>query len=395
MIEQRATRGRCAVADRRLPAGSPVPRFSGLPYACCPLPSQRERVCGRCFAQAPAAPGCLLRCSKCRWARYCSRECQAGDWQRHKRECRTLASKGGELLRLDDAPVADLLLLGRCAWRRHDASSPDDEDAAFDALETSRPTESDRALARFATTLPGLLPPSCDAGDATRLLSQFRVNNFGVTNELLSVVGAGCYPPAALLNHSCAPNAVLYYEGSRLEVRTCRDVDAGEELCHSRAAQLRERYGFECACVRCSGGRRSDEWRQDVDAAMEAPHPSLGEADCADVAAATAAAHAVWYEAEGRCLSAALLCGDNAAALECCRALVSFLEAALAHVPAHALLALQRFTLCDLELESGDAAEARRQMEACAEAVAISYGAKSALRAAARERWEELMSGGS
>ena len=30
----------------------------------------------------------------------------------------------------------------------------------------------------------------------------------------------------------------------------------------------------------------------------------------------------------------------------------------------------------------------------CAEAVAISYGAKSALRAAARERWEELMSGG-
>ena len=89
------------------------------------------------------------------------------------------------------------------------------------------------------------------------------------------------------------------------------------------------------------------------------------------------------------------LCGDNAAALECCRALVAFLEAALAHVPAHALLALQRFTLCDLELESGDAAEARRQMEACAEAVAISYGAKSALRAAARERWEELMSGGS
>ena len=45
-------------------------------------------------------------------------------------------------------------------------------------------------------------------------------------------------------------------------------------------------------------------------------------------------------------------------------------------------------------LESGNAAEARRQMEACAEAVAISYGAKSALRAAARERCEELKSGG-
>lgn len=30
-------------------------------------------------------------CSRCKWASYCSRECQATDWKRHKRECKTEA----------------------------------------------------------------------------------------------------------------------------------------------------------------------------------------------------------------------------------------------------------------------------------------------------------------
>ena len=32
------------------------------------------------------------------------------------------------------------------------------------------------------------------------------------------------------------------------------------------------------------------------------------------------------YQAEGRCLSVALACGENASALVCCRALVDFLQ---------------------------------------------------------------------
>jgi hypothetical protein len=29
----------------------------------------------------------LLSCTRCRWANYCSPECQAQDWTRHKKEC--------------------------------------------------------------------------------------------------------------------------------------------------------------------------------------------------------------------------------------------------------------------------------------------------------------------
>ncbi len=44
-----------------------------------------------------------------------------------------------------------------------------------------------------------------------KLFFQFRCNNFGVTDDLLTCVAVGVYPHAALLNHSCAPNCVLRY----------------------------------------------------------------------------------------------------------------------------------------------------------------------------------------
>ena len=56
------------------------------------------------------------------------------------------------------------------------------------------------------------------------------------------------------------------------------------------------------------------------------------------------------YEAECATLTCALAVGDLPTALECCRQAVAFLETALSHVPSHPLLALQRFTLSDLEL---------------------------------------------
>ena len=58
---------------------------------------------------------------------------------------------------------------------------------------------------------------------------------------------------------------------------------------------------------------------------------------------------ALRYEAECQCLTASLAAGRMLEARECCRAAVRFLEMALSHVPAHPLLALQRFTLADLE----------------------------------------------
>lgn len=109
----------------------------------------------------------------------------------------------------------------------------------------------------------------------------FKKNNFGILDALHSSIGEGIYPCAALLNHSCAPNAILRYKldngddstkrgkGGRfhpplLQIVACRDIAKGEELTHSyvdlmlstteRQARLRQIHGFTCQCKRCVEG---------------------------------------------------------------------------------------------------------------------------------------------
>jgi len=112
-----------------------------------------------------------------------------------------------------------------------------------------------------------------------KCLLKFRVNNFGITDNLLNVIASGVYPLGALLNHSCNPNCILRYQYNNhhndattmkktrngsppvLEIVTCRNVQKGEELSHSyiallepvtmRQERLLSSYGFFCTCQRC------------------------------------------------------------------------------------------------------------------------------------------------
>jgi [histone H3]-lysine4/36 N-trimethyltransferase SMYD len=437
-VVERPGRGRCAVATRALSAGTVASAFSGKPYAAVPLPSLRERHCTACL-RACVGTAKLLRCSRCRWTRYCSAACQKSDWALHKHECAALADGSSQLHQLSDAPLADVLLTGRCLWRRHDATTASScgvEDAAFDQLETGVPCDSDRALGVLAAGVPGLLPPAASGAAASegaaQLICAFGRNNFGVLNDLLSVVGAGCYPRAAILNHSCAPNCALAFNGHAVEVRTMRAVAAGDELCHSyvelcqptaaRRAALSARYGFVCDCARCVDGLRTATG-EDIDVLMTAlvdGSPNMGAGGCgelersAELLAAAAQAtnepeelrltlealqvrrelchplSVARYMAEGRALTTALALDELETARACCRHVVTFLEAALGGVPAHPLLALQRFTLADLESACDEPAAALQAMEACAATLVLTAATHSPLRLQALDNLEAM-----
>ena len=85
--------------------------------------------------------------------------------------------------------------------------------------------------------------------------------------------GAAVFPLASGLNHSCAPNCeVAFAEDNSVFVVTTRAVALGEELTISyidangaddeRREELRETYGFECACARCALGGREAKKRK-------------------------------------------------------------------------------------------------------------------------------------
>jgi hypothetical protein len=72
----------------------------------------------------------------------------------------------------------------------------------------------------------------------------------------------GVYPLAAMLNHSCVPNAVRVFSGEIMVAHASKNIKAGEEIVWSylpptqpypvRSATLKNHYGFECACERCA-----------------------------------------------------------------------------------------------------------------------------------------------
>ena len=117
--------------------------------------------------------------------------------------------------------------------------------------------------------------------------------------------GAAVFPLASGLNHSCAPNCeVAFAEDNAVFVVATRDVALGEELTISyvdasgaddeRREELRETYGFECACARCErGGKEAKKPKKPASAAKKAakkPAPAAKKAAKKPASAAKKAA---------------------------------------------------------------------------------------------------------
>ncbi|GAX10421.1 hypothetical protein FisN_21Lh119 [Fistulifera solaris] len=72
----------------------------------------------------------------------------------------------------------------------------------------------------------------------------------------------GLFPFAAMINHSCVPNAVRVFAGDTMIAHACDSIKTGQEIVWSylpptqpypqRHATLRHQHGFVCQCRRCT-----------------------------------------------------------------------------------------------------------------------------------------------
>ncbi|KAG9325927.1 hypothetical protein KVV02_005771, partial [Mortierella alpina] len=86
----------------------------------------------------------------------------------------------------------------------------------------------------------------------------FSITNLETTSEVGLSLYIQCMP---FMNHSCVPNCIYTFKGSRVECRVIRDVQPGEELTISyidqigttreRQRQLQNQYHFTCDCPLC------------------------------------------------------------------------------------------------------------------------------------------------
>jgi hypothetical protein len=88
-----------------------------------------------------------------------------------------------------------------------------------------------------------------------RLICALACNVHTIVDVEQHPIGIGCFPRAAMFNHSCRPNCVQSFNGRRLVLRSLRKINAGEELTISytellstlgqRRAELSGNYHFD------------------------------------------------------------------------------------------------------------------------------------------------------
>lgn len=87
------------------------------------------------------------------------------------------------------------------------------------------------------------------------------VNTFTISNSDMSkTIGSGLYLSASALNHSCSPNSVVTFSGSKIFVKAIRDLEQEEplisycellETVDKRQEFLSKTYYFLCKCSKC------------------------------------------------------------------------------------------------------------------------------------------------
>ena len=200
-------------------------------------------------------------CKRCKKVRYCDRDCQQRDWEAsHRYECKLMASQPQ---RFPTSVAAAIRILKGIARG----------EARYSAL-LALPSyvelwqQDAKAWARIEPLAHGAWQFAgarrCTREQAVGVLCLVLNNSHTLINSTLHPIGLAIDLMACSVNHSCEPNAVMVFDGPKVEIRALVRLEEDEEVFFSyvdetdpfgvRQTELRERQHFTCACGKCAVG---------------------------------------------------------------------------------------------------------------------------------------------
>ncbi|XP_062515081.1 histone-lysine N-methyltransferase SMYD3-like isoform X2 [Corticium candelabrum] len=222
------------------------------PFAFVVEQKWRTSVCHECLK----IPSSLLRCSLCKFARYCGRDCQRLAWTEHKRECESLHRVAPRVPTETARFVARIL---HKLWNSTDEECKRRLESLCYHDEMDK--QSEKEFAELIQTVNVFVGQSLQVDHMTSLYQKIRCNSFSVCNEEMQVIGVGLYLKFSLINHSCRPNCVATFCGPTVQIRAVHSIKKDEELTISyiellqpishRQKALWEQYHFLCDCCGC------------------------------------------------------------------------------------------------------------------------------------------------
>ncbi|RAH86414.1 SET and MYND domain protein [Aspergillus japonicus CBS 114.51] len=263
--------GRGLFAATDISPGQDVLHIS-TPFVAVLDTHQLENICSGCLGrrQLEKEDRRLKGCTGCQVVKYCDKTCQAKDWKfAHALECAIFQKLRPRILPINARAVLRMVL--RSERQRY----PPEEVELFRQLEThinDIRAENPAQWQRIAISSKAVKAYS-GVEMVEELISAYgaklELNSFNLTNALYDRIGLYLHPYAALMNHSCAYNAVVGFDGAELFVKALRPIAQGDQIFISyvdttnprplRRKELRERYYFRCRCTRCEQQRDDDD----------------------------------------------------------------------------------------------------------------------------------------
>lgn len=234
------------------------------PYVYCLQQDQFTERCETCFKLSTN----LMKCSKCRFSQYCSKQCQIELWKFHKTECGYQTKYNTQIypsfifecirlikkLKTDKNENFSEIVFGKSRSLNDLISHVDKISKDKGKIATYRSFLLILNSLKFDT---GLTPERI-----FELFCKLAINGIEIHDYTRSSIGMGLYIGGSVFNHSCNANAVTIFHGNELIVRALRKIKKGEEITtsyiqqmqptHLRRQELLESYYFECLCEMCS-----------------------------------------------------------------------------------------------------------------------------------------------
>jgi len=261
------------------------------PYLYALHDKHRGQRCDCCF-KSPETSNIkpVKPCSRCRFIFYCGKDCQKRDWKLHKNECLRIGNMDPSLVpklvnqftRLV-ARAIDLDQMGesqkesnfykRSFWDlkshveeiKQDPERMAKVDTVIEVLEYFMKTPDPTTMLRY------------NRDKMTELYGILAMNNMGATDQLSDEETGSClYLDVSRLDHSCRPNAAMYFLGTKAKVFILQDGKnekpdgiRSSGLSYLRIAYnindmirqtptkerreaLKKKYFFDCDCGDCT-----------------------------------------------------------------------------------------------------------------------------------------------
>lgn len=233
-----------------------------------------EDTCAWCFSwtELPVLSGAGVNqaskvnwCTGCKKVKYCSKQCQSQAWKAgHKRECRELSQEPEQLPHTVHALIQIMFGLGTGDKK----FTPIVEmEAHRDEFEKSGGKRWEAMQLMVKTALAFLqekLGIKVQGESAIMAMCVLMCNSSRLVTPTFDPLGLILDPKAAMINHSCTPNAIVVFDGPKLTVRALGAIPVDGEVLISyidstapfgvRQAELRDLYFFTCTCQKCQLG---------------------------------------------------------------------------------------------------------------------------------------------